>query len=136
VVELHGDALTYTCMACSAFSDDLPIPAPSYPPTCSLCGAILRPNVVLFGEGLPSKALNDARGCAEDADVVLVVGTSVVVEPAASLPFLALASGALVVEVNTNPTALTGIAQYTIQSPASSALPPLLERIKLDLGCA
>jgi NAD-dependent deacetylase len=133
VLELHGDALTYTCMSCEAFSEDLAIPAPEYPPHCEACGGILRPNVVLFGEALPARALDDAREAAKGCDVMLVVGTSVVVEPAASLPFLAVAAGALVVEVNPAPTALTGLAHYSIQSPAGTALPALCEEVKARL---
>jgi NAD-dependent deacetylase len=133
VLELHGDALTYTCMSCGVYSEDLAIPAPEYPPLCEACGGILRPNVVLFGEALPAQALDDAREAAEHCDVMLVVGTSVVVEPAASLPFVAVASGALVVEVNPATTALTGLAHYSVQSPAGTALPVLCEEVKARL---
>ena len=133
VVELHGDALTCACRGCGAESDDLPIPAPTYPPLCEQCGGVLRPNVVLFGEMLPIAALEEAQELSSRADVMLVIGTSAIVEPAASLPFLALAGGALVIEVNPAPTALTGLAQYSIQSSAATALPPLWERVKETL---
>lgn len=133
VLELHGDALTYTCMRCGAYSEDLPVPAPEYPPHCESCGGVIRPNVVLFGESLPGDVLNDAREAAQNCDVMLVIGTSVVVEPAASLPFLAIAGGALVVEINPAATALTGLAHYSIQSPAANALPVLCAEIKEKL---
>ncbi len=130
VIELHGNALSYTCNRCGARSDDIAIPAPSYPPQCERCGGVIRPDVVLFGEALPPLALQEAQELSAQADVMLVVGTSAVVEPAASLPFVALAAGALVVEVNPAPTTLTGLAQYSIQASAATAVPALWERLK------
>jgi len=136
VIELHGDALSYTCMDCKMHTEELPVPAPTYPPECKQCGGILRPDVVLFGEGLPIKALDDANYYASNADVMLVVGTSMVVEPAASLPYLALGNDALVVEINTSVTPISRMVQYSIQAPAASALPHLLKELKCNLGCA
>jgi NAD-dependent deacetylase len=130
VIELHGDALEYECMRCGYAPEDIPVPTPEYPPRCEKCGAVVRPKVVLFGESLPSEALDEARDLCSEADVMFVIGTSVVVEPAASLPFLALAAGALVVEINTASTPLTGAAQYSVQSSSSSALPALWEQMQ------
>lgn len=129
VIDLHGDALSYTCCACGADTCDVPIPAPAHPPLCEACGGVVRPQVVLFGEALPQQALSEARDLAVRADVMLVVGTSVQVEPAASLPFITLGEGGLVVEVNPEPTALTGLAQYSVQAGAADALPVLWERV-------
>lgn len=129
VIELHGNALQYHCMDCDAVPDGMPVPAPEYPPRCEQCGGVLRPDVVLFGEPLPENALSEAHELALRADVMLVVGTSVVVQPAASLPFLALSAGALVVEVNPRSTSLTGMAQYSIQAPANTALPLLWQQL-------
>ena len=136
VIELHGNALQYHCMGCGATLADLPIPAPDYPPTCQECGGVIRPDVVLFGESLPRQALQEAQELALAADVMLVVGTSVVVEPAASLPFLALSAGALVVEINPSLTPLTGLAQYSIQAPANTVLPLLWQRLSEHLADA
>jgi NAD-dependent deacetylase len=87
--------------------------------------------VVLFGEILPLDALAEARRLCRCADVMLVVGTSGMVEPAACLPYAALAAGALVVEVNPVPTALTSYAHYSIQATATAALPALWERLEM-----
>lgn len=130
VIELHGDALSYSCCRCEAPGAEVPIPAPEYPPLCDACGGVLRPDVVLFGEALPEQALADARDLAVRADVMLVVGTSGQVEPAASLPFITLGEGGLVVEVNPEPTVLTGLAQYSVQARAADALPLLWERVR------
>ena len=72
------------------------------PPRCGGCGAFLRPDVVWFGEQLPEKALNQAWAAVYDCDVFLTVGTSNLVEPAASLPWLAAAQGAIVGVINTS----------------------------------
>lgn len=133
VIELHGDALAYTCMKCGD-KPDVPIPAPMYPPRCELCDGVIRPDVVLFREVLPPEALSEAQDLCSRADVLLVVGTSGLVEPAASLPYLALHAGALVVEINPTPTPLTGYVHYSIQATATAALPPLWERIEEKLN--
>ncbi len=134
VVELHGDALSFQCMKCRQ-ACDVPYPAPEYPPQCEHCGAVVRPNVTLFGEMLPTGALEDAQRLALNADVYLSIGTSVIVQPAASLPFIALEAGALVVEINPNPTPLTGAAQLTVEGTSAEVLPALWQvlRAHLDL---
>jgi NAD-dependent deacetylase len=138
VVELHGDIRRVRC-----FEEDVPIdvaevpglaagaadgvgPLPSACPRCPRCGGHLRPDVVWFGEALPVEALIAAVGASQTCDVFLSVGTSGLVEPAASLPYEALRSGAVVVEVNPEATALAAIAPYTIAFPAASALPALV----------
>lgn len=136
VIELHGNALQYHCMSCDAVPADVPIPAPEYPPHCRDCGGVLRPDVVLFGEALPEDAIGEAHDLALRADVMLVVGTSVVVQPAASLPFLALSAGALVVEVNPRPTSLTGMAGFSVQAPANTALPLLWQHLSEHIADA
>ena len=134
VVQVHGDALSYECMACGANVADVPYPAPSYPPTCETCGGVIRPRVVLFGEMLPEQALLEAQRLAQAADVFLVIGTSVVVEPAASLPFIALQSGALVVEINPIQTPLTPYAHCSVRGGAATAIPALWAEVRGALG--
>ena len=94
--------------------------------------AVVRRRSVLFRRSsLPSEALDEGHViCARRRTSCSIIGTSVVVEPAASLPFLALAAGALVVEINTASTPLTGAAQYSVQSSSSSALPALWEQMQ------
>jgi len=130
VIELHGNALSYTCMRCGDRPSHVDMPAEEYPPRCGRCDGVIRPDMVLFGEQLPADAIEKAMGLARESDVMLVVGTSMMVEPAATLPVLALNASALVVEINTTPTILTSLADYSIQMPASTALPALWEELR------
>jgi NAD-dependent deacetylase len=90
---------------------------------------MLRPDVVWFGESLQREALSAAQDYAQSCDVFLSIGTSTLVEPAASLPFLALQSGASVVEINTQQTPLSPQAHVVIQASAGKALPVLVQAI-------
>jgi len=124
VRELHGNILRVKCF-------DNGHPASSWanepkPPRCALCASALRPDVVWFGEMLPPAELEHAlRACAA-ADVLLSVGTSGLVEPAASLPFRALAAGAFVIEVNPQSTPLSPHASLALEGTAGAVLPRLV----------
>lgn len=123
VIELHGNIRRVKCF-------DRHHPVDTWPegdevPACPLCGSLLRPDVVWFGESLPSDALAAAIAAARTCDVFLCVGTSTVVEPAASLPFLALEAGARVIEVNPQPTPLTRRATVSLAGTAGEILPLL-----------
>jgi NAD-dependent deacetylase len=124
VVELHGNIRRVKCF-------DRHHPVESWPegdevPTCPRCGSLLRPDVVWFGESLPPEALAAAVAAARACDVFLCVGTSTVVEPAASLPFMARESGARVIEVNPQPTPLTRQAAVSLRGSAGEILPLLV----------
>jgi len=93
-------------------------------PTCT-CGALLRPDVVWFGEALEPGNIERAMDAARACDVLLVVGTSAVVYPAAALPRVAHAAGALVVEINVEDTSLTAEADVVLRGPAAEVLPAL-----------
>lgn len=134
VIELHGNAFRYYCVDCGKQIADVPQPAEEYPPLCPDCDGVVRPDVVLFGEMLPQDALRDAGYLTTTADVFLSIGTSVIVQPAASLPFTALRAGATVVEVNPSPTELTPAADYSVQEPAGGALPNIWEEIRSAAG--
>lgn len=129
-LELHGSIWDLRCVAGCGGAEDrrAPMDRP-LPPRCA-CGEPLRPCVVWFGEMLPWKTFEEAGAAAEAADVFLVVGTSGVVEPAASLARVAQAAGARVAEVNPEPSALSAIAEWTFRASASAALPPLVERVR------
>lgn len=126
VVELHGTIRRSRCTdaLCRRGDSELPLTGETVP-SCA-CGRPLRPAVVWFGEMLPREALADAIRAAEQCDVALVVGTSGVVEPAASLPGVAASSGALVVEINPEPTPLSGSVHYRMRDPAGVVLPAIL----------
>jgi len=126
VVELHGNLARSRCVACdyACASRDLP-DAPV--PICPVCGSRLRPAVVWFGEMLPRAELARTEEAVRECDVMLVVGTSGVVEPAASLARRASSRGAGVVEVNLEPTPLTPVADVTVLGRAGIVLPLLVE---------
>jgi NAD-dependent deacetylase len=96
------------------------------PPRCD-CGALLRPGVVWFGEALPEEAVTLAFEAAQAADVVLVIGTSSLVYPAAALPQAARAAGAFVVEINPEPTPLTPLADVSLRGTAAALVPAIVE---------
>lgn len=124
VLELHGDISRTVCSRERVVVD--PEGLEGEPPRCPECGSYLRPDVVWFGEALPFEAFERAQEEARESDLFLSVGTSSLVQPAASLPQAALSGGATVVEVNPEPTPLTPHATYSLQSPAGEALPALL----------
>ena len=109
-----------------AFLRDPKIEGGERPPRCPVCSSMLRPDVVWFGEMLPEGALEHAMGAASRCDVFLSVGTSGLVEPAASLAFTALEAGATVIEVNPVRTPLTARASIALAGAAGEILPLLV----------
>jgi NAD-dependent deacetylase len=130
VIELHGDLTQVRCSREGAVVDGWVEPPPGgEPPKCEGCGAHLRPDVVWFGETLPEKALHRAWAAAYDCDVFLAVGTSNLVEPAASLPWLAAAQGARVAVVNISMEGQrAGFGIRHLTGPAGEVLSSLVER--------
>jgi NAD-dependent deacetylase len=129
VVELHGDITRVRCSRESTPADTwVEPPAGGEPPKCDGCGAYLRPDVVWFGETLPEKALHRAWAAVYHCDFFLAVGTSNLVEPAATLPWLAAAQGAMVAVVNTTMDGQrSGIGIHHLTGAAGEVLPGLLE---------
>ncbi len=125
VAELHGNLWRIRCLAEERVTENREVPLPSLPPRCA-CGALQRPDVVWFGEALPTDAIGKAWNAAEACDIMLVVGTSALVQPAASLPMVAKAHGAYVVEVNLEPTPVTSCADESHHGKAGEVLPRLL----------
>jgi len=125
VVELHGALFRVRCTRERTAREDRRVPLPEVPPRCT-CGALLRPDIVWFGEELPQAALEAAFGAARKAALFLVIGTSAVVYPAAGLPAVAAGAGAWVVEINTEPTAITDQMSEVLRGPAAVVLPDLL----------
>ncbi|HEX2190202.1 MAG TPA: NAD-dependent deacylase [Longimicrobiaceae bacterium] len=129
VVELHGSIRRAKCLdAHHPFTG--PLPGEGDPPPCPLCGSPLRPDVVWFGEVLPADAVERAWSLAGSCDLVLVVGTSGMVYPAADLPRVAKRAGARVVEVNPDPSGITPLADVFLAGPAGTVLPRLLARLR------
>ena len=124
-LRLHGSIWTLRCIQCGRQEDDRRVPLPELPPRCA-CGGMQRPGVVWFGEGLPTDVWDNAEKAARNADLLLVVGTSAVVYPAASLVPLAARAGATVVEINPGETPLTAAVAYSLRGPAGEILPRLI----------
>ena len=135
VIHLHGSLFAPRCFACGR-SASLPSQIPNEPeggrrtapPHCVHCGDCIRPGVVWFGEALPRSALEQALDAARSCDVLLSVGTSSLVLPAADIPVQAHAAGATVVQVNPNATDLDAIADLNVRGPAGVILPALIDR--------
>jgi len=128
VIELHGN-LTRTKCADNGYLVDSWPPTEDVPPHCPHCGGLLRPNVVWFGESLPEETLFQARAAVRQGDLFFSIGTSSFVQPAASLPFEALDSGAKVVEINPDRTPLTAHAHFALYGKAGEILPTLVKLI-------
>jgi NAD-dependent deacetylase len=96
------------------------------PPRCPDCNQYLRPDVVWFGENLPHSALEQAMLAARHCDLFFSIGTSALVQPAASLPLLAVENGAILVEINPDQTPLTRFADFALHGPAGELLPALI----------
>jgi NAD-dependent deacetylase len=131
LVELHGDITRTKCFAEGVVVESCP-ETEEVPPRCPRCGGLLRPDVVWFGENLPAEALETAWAAAQSAGVFFSIGTSTVVQPAASLPLVALEHGATVIEVNPDQTPLSSLAQFRLSGPAGFILPKLLKHLKND----
>ncbi|MFO1325483.1 MAG: NAD-dependent deacylase [Burkholderiales bacterium] len=127
VVELHGNIMRVRCSREGTPVERWAEAARDEPPRCAACGAFLRPDVVWFEEWLPPDALATAQSAADRCDVLLVVGTSAEVFPAAELPLRALERRARVVEVNPQQTPLSAQATHVLRAPAGTALPALVE---------
>jgi NAD-dependent deacetylase len=125
VTELHGNLSQARCEEC-AHVQPWPDEATS-PPPCPVCGSLLRPNVVWFGEYLPPAALEASQLAFAEADLALVIGTSSLVEPAASLPLLTLRAGGAVIEINPDRTPISALVTLHLAGKASTVLPALLE---------
>jgi NAD-dependent deacetylase len=128
VIELHGNIQRTKCSKENCLVDAWGV-TDDVPPRCPHCGGLLRPDVVWFGEMLPHGALQAAMQAAQECDVFFSIGTSGLVEPAASLPELALQAGSCVIEVNLNPTPLTSRASYCLSGPSGEILPALIRSL-------
>jgi NAD-dependent deacetylase len=129
VLEIHGSLRRAKCSAaCGVVLEPFEFPAPSIPPRCP-CGAFLRPDVVWFGEMLPTDVWERAEEAANASDVVLAVGTSGVVWPAARIPIEARRRGAFVIEVNPEPTELTGLVDVALRGRSGEILPRLTQAL-------
>lgn len=126
VIEFHGNLFEDRCFVEGCIvdvddADDVPL--------CPGCGSLARPGVVWFGEAIPAEALDRSFAAASDCDVFLSIGTSSLVQPAAGLAEMASAAGAVVAEINPEPTALAPGFDHVVAAKAGNVLPELLARL-------
>ena len=129
VIHLHGRLRDVICSSCDYKTEAEKILDKKLPPECPVCGSLLRPGVVWFGESLPPKELNKAFLEAEKSELILVIGTSAVVQPAASIPLVTKNKGGKIVEINPDPTPLTSIADISVRGRAGNILTSVLDKI-------
>ncbi|WP_433730400.1 NAD-dependent protein deacylase [Actinoplanes sp. CA-051413] len=132
-VHLHGSLFAPRCFDCG---QPAPPPGPAdeppdgrrlEPPRCTACSGPVRPGVVWFGEALPEAALRAAAEAAAACELLLTIGTSGLVYPAAEIPHLAARAGAAVVQLNPMPTPLDPVAAVSLRGPAAQLLPRLVD---------
>jgi NAD-dependent deacetylase len=133
VIEVHGSSRAVQCLDCGTREPRGEVQARldmEMPPRCKVCGGtFLKPTVVLFGEPLPQAAIQQAFALARQADVMLVVGSSLVVYPAADIPLVAVRSGAQLIVINAEPTPFDELAAVVIRGKSGEVLPELVELI-------
>jgi NAD-dependent deacetylase len=130
VIEFHGSFAWQRCMDCNKKYETRKVEVSEIPPRCE-CGGILRPDAVFFGEMIPTDALWRSRQIASDCDLMLVVGTSAVVQPAALMPVIAKEAGAKVIEINPERTPLTGdISDYLIKGKAGVVMNRIIAELE------
>jgi NAD-dependent deacetylase len=130
VHELHGNIERNYCMDCGTPVAPPDVPGRAGVPRCGVCGGLVRPDVVWFGEMLPEETWEMSVRAAESAEVFFSIGTSAVVYPAASLPLMAKQAGAYLVEVNPEPTPMTERADEFLAGPSGQILPALCSRLE------
>lgn len=131
VIELHGNGTYATCLNCG-WRHELAAIRPAFeatgePPACLMCAGPVKSATISFGQAMPQQAMMQAQGLALECDLFLVVGSSLVVFPAATLPVIAKRQGARLVILNREPTELDAIADLVIHAEIGPALAPLLE---------
>jgi len=132
VLHLHGRITHFRCNSCGAEHDlQNRDRLRSSPPTCEQCGGLVRPDVVWFGESLPTRVADLAWRAAERSEVVLVIGTSGIVYPAAQLPTVAQQRGATVIDVNPVSTPISEMADLFLQGTSGEILPQVIAALEI-----
>ena len=138
VIELHGSGRLVQCLDCGTREPRADVQRRlefQMPPLCRVCGGgFLKPTVVMFGEAMPFDAVTEANALADSADVMLVVGSSLVVYPAADLPMRARRAGAALIIVNAEPTPFDDVADVVIRGRSGEVLPELAYRAVTPAG--
>lgn len=130
VLELHGSVVRIKCSVCD-FKDEIVTEISEIPPMCK-CGNILRPDVVWFGESLPQDVWGKAIMFASQCDLMVIVGTSLVVSPANTLPIYAKQNDAILIEINPENTEMSSEMDLAIRNSSAITLPQFVSLFKGD----
>ncbi|MFI5323738.1 MAG: NAD-dependent deacetylase [Thermodesulfobacteriota bacterium] len=131
IIEMHGNIWQVRCTQCGCIESSHRVPLEEIPPRCKECGEIGRPNVIWFGEIIPMKVIDNSLKAVEECEVMLIVGTSGIVEPAASIGLVAKQTGKTVIEVNLEYTPNSGLFDMTILGKSGEVLPLLYKSNKV-----
>jgi len=135
VIEFHGTHRMLTCLRCSNRVDGTSLKMEDLPARCPRCSSLLKPDVVFFGEPIPWEAQTMSFKESKSCTAILVIGTSAVVYPAATIPITAKERGATVIEINMESTPLTNqISDYLICGSAGEIIPAIVEEVKKMKG--
>ncbi len=130
VIEFHGNFAWQSCLDCGRRRPTHTVEMDRLPPRCT-CGGILRPECVFFGEQIPPRHLSRSQLLAMQCDIMLVIGTSATVQPAATIPIISKQSGARVIEINTEPTPLThSVSDYLIAGKAGEVMHRIVTEVE------
>jgi NAD-dependent deacetylase len=133
IIEFHGNMQWVVCLGCGDRLRSTEIPLEDIPPRCKKCNAVYKPDAVLFGEAIPPDALTRAHQESRTCSLMLVIGTTATVYPAASMPEAAKAARARIVEINPSETPLTQfISDYIVKGTVVEVLPKVVEKVKAD----
>ncbi len=130
ITEIHGNRTKMRCIGCGRRWKREEFKSEDVPPRCPDCGELVKSDTVMFGEPIPPDALRSCYREAQQADAVLLLGTSAVVYPAAEFPVVAYQRGAKLVEVNPQETSLSDLCSAVLRAPTGEVLPRLLDRVR------
>jgi NAD-dependent deacetylase len=130
ITEIHGNRTKMRCIECGKRWKRGEFTSDEIPPRCPECRGLVKSDTVMFGEPIPEDAIMSCYRHAQRADVVLLIGTSAVVYPAAEFPVLAHRNGAKLVEINPQETPLSTFSAAVLRGPSGEVLPKLVERLK------
>jgi NAD-dependent deacetylase len=134
IIEIHGTAFSVSCLSCGKRYERDEIEgrllAGEMVPSCDACKGILKPDTISFGQSMPESKMEASFRCSRECDLCMVLGSSLVVYPAASIPVQAVQEGARLVIVNRDPTPMDDVADVVIRGSLGEILTGLMEQVR------